>query len=92
MGSTVYTVHNSFGNYRLRNQALLIPTFACFRRIVCCSLVARESLPAFFQRLAGERLRVVQNGVDLDRVDRMRGRDPQDRWQRHRLPWPRSVS
>jgi hypothetical protein len=73
MGSTVYTVHNSFGNYRVRNQALLIPTFACFRRIVCCSPVARDSLPAFFQRLSGERLRVVQNGVDLDRVDRMRG-------------------
>jgi glycosyltransferase involved in cell wall biosynthesis len=75
-GATVYTVHNSFGNYKLRNRALLLPPLACFQRIVCCSQVARDSLPAFYQRLAGRRLRVVPNGVDLDRVDRILGDVP----------------
>lgn len=78
--STVYTVHNSFGNYRPRNRAMLIPIFAGARRIVCCSGVARDSLPALFRRVAGSRLRVVQNGVDVERVDRVVGglpaRDP----------------
>jgi glycosyltransferase involved in cell wall biosynthesis len=77
--STVYTVHNSFGNYKLRNRALLLPPLACFQRIVCCSQVARDSLPAFYQWLAGDRLCVVQNGVDLDRVDRILGDIPQAR-------------
>jgi glycosyltransferase involved in cell wall biosynthesis len=69
--STVYTVHNSFGNYRPRNRAMLIPIFGGLRRIVCCSVVARDSLPRLFTRVAGSRLRVVQNGVDVERVDRI---------------------
>jgi glycosyltransferase involved in cell wall biosynthesis len=79
MGSTVYTVHNSFRNYRLRNRVLLLLPLLCFQRIVCCSQVARDSLPAFYQRLAGRRLRVIQNGVDLDRVDRILGDIPKTR-------------
>jgi glycosyltransferase involved in cell wall biosynthesis len=74
--STVYTVHNSFKNYKIRNRLLLIPTFLCFRSVVCCSRVARDSFPRFFKRLAGERLRVVQNGVDIDRLDRIVGSSP----------------
>lgn len=69
--SSVYTVHNSFHNYKVRNRLLLIPVFLSFPRVVCCSRVARESLPRFFQRLAGGRLCVVQNGVDVGRVDRI---------------------
>ncbi len=67
---TVFTVHNSFTNYKVRNRLLLIPTLLSFRSIVCCSRVARDSLPRFWKRLAGRRLCVVQNGVDLDRLDR----------------------
>jgi glycosyltransferase involved in cell wall biosynthesis len=71
--SSVYTVQNSFHNYKVRNRLLLIPTFLCFRRVVCCSRVARDSFPPFFKRLAGGRLCVVQNGVDIDRLDRIVG-------------------
>jgi glycosyltransferase involved in cell wall biosynthesis len=69
--ASVYTVHNSFHNYKVRNRLLLIPTFLCFRRVVCCSRVARDSFPRLFRRLAGGRLCVVQNGVDIDRLDRI---------------------
>lgn len=71
--SSVYTVHNSFKNYKVRNRLLLIPTFLGFRSVVCCSRVARDSFPPFFRRLAGARLCVVQNGVDIDRLDRIVG-------------------
>jgi glycosyltransferase involved in cell wall biosynthesis len=67
--SSVYTVHNSFHNYKVRNRLLLIPIFLCFPRVVCCSRVAHDSFPRLFRRLAGSRLSVVQNGVDIDRVD-----------------------
>lgn len=67
--SAVYTAHNSFRNYKLRNRLLLLPAFAFFARIVLCSYAARESFPAMYTTLAGDRIRVVQNGLNLARVD-----------------------
>jgi glycosyltransferase involved in cell wall biosynthesis len=69
--STVHTVHNSFQNYKLRNKLLFIPSFAFFRRLVFCSHVSYESFPAFFKWLGGDRMHVVQNAVDLERIDRI---------------------
>ncbi len=76
--ATVYTVHSSFQNYtKARNKLLLIPVFAFFRRVVCCSQVSFESIPSFYRWLAGERLHVVKNGVDIERIDRIVGRTRQ---------------
>lgn len=69
--STVHTVQNSFENFKLRNQLLFIPSFAFFRYMVFCSNASYESFPAFFKWLAGNRMRVVQNAVDLERIDRL---------------------
>jgi glycosyltransferase involved in cell wall biosynthesis len=71
---TVVTVHDSFPNYKLRNRLLLLPVFAFFQRVVCCSHVSRSSLPSVYRWLAGSRLCAVQNGVDIARVDRVRSR------------------
>lgn len=67
---TVHTVHSSYPNYKFRNRLMLIPVFALFRRIVFCSHSSLESFPKFFRRLADDRACVVQNGVDLARIDR----------------------
>jgi glycosyltransferase involved in cell wall biosynthesis len=69
--STVLTVHNSYQNFKLRNKLLLIPAFAFFRRVVCCSKASFESMPWFLKLLAGDRLTFVQNGMDIERVDRV---------------------
>ena len=69
--STVYTVHNSYQSYKLRNRLMLIPVFAFFRRVVCCSNSSLESFPRPMRWIAGERICSVQNGVDIDRVDRL---------------------
>lgn len=71
MANTVYTIQNSYGNYRRRNQLLLYPIVALFRRIVICSAAARDTLPRAMRLLAGKRLHVIPNAVDLDRVDRV---------------------
>jgi glycosyltransferase involved in cell wall biosynthesis len=71
LSATVLTVHDSYQNYKWRNRLLLLPVFAFFRRIVCCSRASYESFPALFRWLAGERLRVVQNGLDVARIDRI---------------------
>jgi glycosyltransferase involved in cell wall biosynthesis len=65
----VYTVHDSYRNYRFRNKLLLIPVFACFQRVVCCGKASFESFPALFRWLAGDRLCAVRNGLDIARVD-----------------------
>lgn len=74
MPPTVYTVRSSYSNYKkLRNRLMLIPVFALFQRVVCCSQASFQNFPAFFKWLAGDRLCAVQNGVDIDRIDRVIG-------------------
>jgi len=72
----VHTVHNSYLGHKLRNRLMLMPIFAFFQRIVFCSNSSSESFPEFFKRLAGGRACVIQNGVDIDRVDRVIGNNP----------------
>jgi len=67
---TVFTVHTSFPNVRLRNRPLLLFAFACFERIVFCSRSSLQSFPRRYRWLTGRRVRTVPNGVDIDRIDR----------------------
>jgi glycosyltransferase involved in cell wall biosynthesis len=69
MANGVVTVHNSRPSFPLRNQLLLAPLFAAFPTVVFCSEAAAASFPAAMRSLARDR-RVVQNGVDTERVDR----------------------
>lgn len=68
---SVYTVQNSFQNYKFRNRLLMLPIFMFFRKIVFCSHACQESFPFFMRWLVGKRSFVVPNAVDLDRVDRI---------------------
>lgn len=68
--SLVYTVQDSFYDYKLRDQALMTITLTAFKRVVFCSHAAYASLPRLWRWLVGNRWRVVQNGADIDRVDR----------------------
>jgi glycosyltransferase involved in cell wall biosynthesis len=68
--SLVYTVQDSFHDYKPRNRAMMVVSLATFTRVVFCSRSAYESLPRVLKRLVRARWRVVQNGADLDRVDR----------------------
>ena len=69
--SSVFTVQNSYQNYKLRNKLLHIPIFAFFPKVACCSQAAFDSFPRLYKRLAGNRLCVVQNGPDIERIDRV---------------------
>jgi glycosyltransferase involved in cell wall biosynthesis len=74
---SVFTVHSSYQNYAWRHRLMLLPVFAGFRRIVCCSRASYDSFPAAYRWLAGSRLLVIQNGVNLERIDRV-ARRPRD--------------
>ena len=79
--STIITVHDSYPNYKPRNRLMFIPVFASFQRVICCSRASYESFPVFYKWLAGDRLGVVQNGLDIARVDRIAGHTAQHRQQ-----------
>jgi glycosyltransferase involved in cell wall biosynthesis len=68
--SLVYTVQDSFYDYRLRDQSLMVVPLMTFHRVIFCSGSAYESLPRALKWLVRGRWRVVQNGADIDRVDR----------------------
>lgn len=67
--ATVVTIHDSYQNFKARNRLMLMPVFAAFRRVVCCSKASHDSFPTLFKMLAGKRLAFAQNGLDIDRVD-----------------------
>lgn len=73
MARCVFTMQNSFQNYRLRNRLFLVPIFATFPAIVLCSEAVRETLPRVLRALGGSRVVVVPNAVDLARIDRTLG-------------------
>ena len=68
---TVHTVQNSWPNFKLRNKLLHIPSFPLFQRLVFCSHASFESFPVVLKWMGGNRMHVVQNAVDIDRIDRM---------------------
>lgn len=70
MANTIYTVHNCFNNYSVRNQLLLYPVFLAFPRITVCSRSVLESLPRALRLLARSKITIVSNSVDTERVDR----------------------
>jgi len=77
--SLVYTVHDSFYDYRPRDQAMMVVPLAVFDRVVFCSRSAFESLPRALRWLVRRRWRIVQNGADIDRVDRVIASAPRTR-------------
>lgn len=74
--SLAYTVHDSFYDYSLRNQTLMLFTLRAFKRVVFCSRAAYDSYPRLWRWLVRDRWRVVQNGADLERVDRVLAGSP----------------
>jgi len=68
--SLVYTVQDSFYDYKLRNQTMMVLALPAFHRVVFCSRSAYESLPGAWRWLVRGRWRVAANGADLERIDR----------------------
>lgn len=67
--STIFTVHNCYLNHTFRSRLCLLPVFAFFQRVVCCSEAALHSFPSIYKWMAGSRLSSIQNGVDIERVN-----------------------
>ncbi len=67
----VFTVHNSWRNFRARNRLFLRLIIALFPLVVVCGEAAHASLPSRLRRRHADKLATVPNGVDVDRIDRV---------------------
>ncbi|HYJ70294.1 MAG TPA: glycosyltransferase [Nocardioidaceae bacterium] len=65
----VFTVHNSWRSFRLRNRLFLRFILFLFPTVVVCGAAAHQSMPRLLRWLTGPRVSVIANGVDIDRVD-----------------------
>jgi glycosyltransferase involved in cell wall biosynthesis/capsular polysaccharide biosynthesis protein len=70
----VFTVHNSWQSFRLRNRLFLYFIMFLYPTVVMCGAAAAESLPRVLRLFLAPKLSVVPNGVDVDRVDLAVGR------------------
>jgi glycosyltransferase involved in cell wall biosynthesis len=68
----VFTVHNSWQNFRRRNRLFLRVILALFPTVVVCGAAAHDSMPRRLRRRRAARLHVVPNGVDVQRIDAAR--------------------
>ncbi len=65
----VYTVHNNYSNYALRHKLFM---FFCFLIADKVTFVSNDSWGSFSNKLLGpskSKSIVIQNGVDVDRID-----------------------
>jgi len=68
---SLMTVHNSFKSYKLRNKIFFIPLFFFLDRIVFCSKESYRSFPFYYKRVLDDKAMVIQNGVDVERIDQV---------------------
>lgn len=68
--SSVLTVHSSIRIYKTRNQILAFLAFLFIGHIVHCSKSSYDSLPWLFKVVSDYKRTYIQNGVDLERIDR----------------------
>lgn len=73
---TVYTIHSSYSNFSLRNRFFMFFVFAACARIVHCSHASYESFPRLYRVIGGGKVRIIPNGVDIDRIDRTASPQP----------------
>ena len=66
----VFTLHNSWPNFRRRNRLLAALAMAVIPTTVACSSSAAASVPRWVRRLSRRPVQVVTNGVDVERVER----------------------
>ena len=64
------TIGSSFSNYKLLYRLLFLPLFLFLERIVFCSKGSYHSFPTFYKRLARKKFSIINNGVNIARIDK----------------------
>ncbi len=75
--STVFTVHSLFSAYSLKNKILSAFSTLMAAQVTCVSQASFDSLPDWIKKIKNGTIRVLMNGVDLERIDRVCTNDAQ---------------
>lgn len=68
---TIFTLHNSWSVFKLRNRLLNIILMFFVSRICTCGRSSQSSLPWLMRALFGHKTQEIINGFDNDRIDRV---------------------
>lgn len=72
----LFTVHSSFSGYKLHNKILSLFNVILARYVTCVGYSSYQDYPKLIRRIKGDRMQPLQNGVDLERIDKVQaGRD-----------------
>ena len=75
---TVFTLHNSWGVFKTRNQVLNIIVMFFVSRICTCGQSSQQSLPKIVSYLFSHKIRAIINGFDNNRIDRVASKNLAD--------------
>jgi len=68
---TVFTLHNSWGVLRPRNQLFNFIVMLASRKICTCGVSSRDSIPKIINYFVGKKTQPIVNGFDHQRIDRV---------------------
>ena len=68
---TVFTLHNSWNVFKIRNQFLSLIVMLLSRKVCTCSQSSQESLPKIIKYFINKKTKAVVNGFDNERIDRV---------------------
>ena len=64
----IYTLHSTYSRYPMHNKLFAIAATFLSRSVICVSQTAYRYYPAWLKALNKNKVRVIQNGVDCDRI------------------------
>ena len=66
----VYTLHSTYKNYPFHNKVFSACASLMFKEVVCVSMTSLKYYPWYLKVLRKRHVRSIQNGVDLDKIDK----------------------
>lgn len=68
---TIYTLHSTFKNYPFHNKLFSFCASILAKKVVCVSKTSYKYYPTILKKLRGKNAMAIQNGVDIDRIDKV---------------------
>ena len=68
--NTLFTVHSTYFGYPIKNKVMAYCAALLTKVVTCVSETSYTYFPKFLKRIKGNDVIAVQNGVDIERIDR----------------------
>ena len=72
MKKTIFTVHSTFSGYPFKNKVMALVASFMSNVVTCVSNTSYAHFPTIVKRIKKNRVIAVQNGVDIERIKRIK--------------------